>query len=250
MRRYAPLRVRRCFPSDARNWASQRKSPRTFRRGHVCARTAEEALFTSRRACNLAAPRRRGSTSCTLRSSLAAGSPSSRGPGHRPFTAVTGVRIPLGTPINQRLKGYRGADIQKMSTKTVRLARRRFRVQRSSSLSIARSVSHRLCGPVAAWPTSPNRLATARREPSASRSRGMSGCHRRAMRVHGLRSAWSRLNIRVGAEPESAIGTKARLQFLARSGQWPAAERSWSFMTACRMRSGSVKPRIAQSPRR
>lgn len=25
-------------------------------------------------------------------------SPSSRGPGHRPFTAVTGVRIPLGTP--------------------------------------------------------------------------------------------------------------------------------------------------------
>ena len=26
-------------------------------------------------------------------------SPSSRGPGHRPFTAVTGVRIPLGTPI-------------------------------------------------------------------------------------------------------------------------------------------------------
>ena len=24
--------------------------------------------------------------------------PSSRGPGHRPFTAVTGVRIPLGTP--------------------------------------------------------------------------------------------------------------------------------------------------------
>ena len=26
-------------------------------------------------------------------------SPSSRGPGHRPFTAVTGVRIPLGTPV-------------------------------------------------------------------------------------------------------------------------------------------------------
>src|SRR6266446_10349209 len=30
----------------------------------------------------------------------AAASPSSRGLGHRPFTAVTGVRIPLGTPIN------------------------------------------------------------------------------------------------------------------------------------------------------
>src|SRR5688572_28515665 len=28
-------------------------------------------------------------------------SPSSRGPGHRPFTAVTGVRIPLDTPISQ-----------------------------------------------------------------------------------------------------------------------------------------------------
>src|SRR6516162_11474059 len=29
---------------------------------------------------------------------LGAASPSSRGLGHRPFTAVTGVRIPLGTP--------------------------------------------------------------------------------------------------------------------------------------------------------
>jgi hypothetical protein len=29
----------------------------------------------------------------------AVASPSSRGLGHRPFTAVTGVRIPLGTPI-------------------------------------------------------------------------------------------------------------------------------------------------------
>ncbi len=29
-------------------------------------------------------------------------SPSSRGPGHRPFTAVTGVRIPLGTPPSSR----------------------------------------------------------------------------------------------------------------------------------------------------
>src|SRR5438876_5966259 len=31
-------------------------------------------------------------------SRFSATSPSSRGPGHRPFTAVTGVRIPLGTP--------------------------------------------------------------------------------------------------------------------------------------------------------
>src|SRR6185312_13778712 len=31
----------------------------------------------------------------------AASSPSSRGLGHRPFTAVTGVRIPLGTPARQ-----------------------------------------------------------------------------------------------------------------------------------------------------
>ncbi len=29
------------------------------------------------------------------------GSPSSRGLGHRPFTAVTGVRIPVGTPNNE-----------------------------------------------------------------------------------------------------------------------------------------------------
>ena len=29
---------------------------------------------------------------------ISSASPSSRGPGHRPFTAVTGVRIPLGTP--------------------------------------------------------------------------------------------------------------------------------------------------------
>ena len=28
-------------------------------------------------------------------------SPSSRGLGHRPFTAVTGVRIPVGTPAQQ-----------------------------------------------------------------------------------------------------------------------------------------------------
>src|SRR6266480_74178 len=34
-----------------------------------------------------------------MQPSAAAASPSSRGLGHRPFTAVTGVRIPLGTPI-------------------------------------------------------------------------------------------------------------------------------------------------------
>ncbi len=32
-------------------------------------------------------------------SPLQSWSPSSRGPGHRPFTAVTGVRIPQGTPL-------------------------------------------------------------------------------------------------------------------------------------------------------
>ena len=37
-----------------------------------------------------------GSTTIALAVRL---SPSSRGPGHRPFTAVTGVRIPLGTPV-------------------------------------------------------------------------------------------------------------------------------------------------------
>ena len=29
-------------------------------------------------------------------------SPSSRGLGHRPFTAITGVRIPVGTPVKWR----------------------------------------------------------------------------------------------------------------------------------------------------
>ncbi len=33
-------------------------------------------------------------------------SPSSRGLGHRPFTAVTGVRIPLGTPFNVTARKY------------------------------------------------------------------------------------------------------------------------------------------------
>ena len=44
-------------------------------------------------------------------------SPSSRGLGHRPFTAVTGVRIPLGTPYRTRRpaesgsSGLRGLDM-------------------------------------------------------------------------------------------------------------------------------------------
>ena len=44
--------------------------------------------------------RSRGASRDGARSSR---SPSSRGLGHRPFTAVTGVRIPLGTPENQRV---------------------------------------------------------------------------------------------------------------------------------------------------
>ena len=44
-----------------------------------------------------------------FKSAVAAGSPSSRGPGHRPFTAVTGVRIPLGTPSTARMR-VRGDD--------------------------------------------------------------------------------------------------------------------------------------------
>ena len=106
---------------SCRNWASPLKAPRAFSRGPARARRTSEALFTSRRACNLAAPRRRGSTGCALRSSRAAGSPSSRGPGHRPFTAVTGVRIPLGTPINQRLTLYHPVYVHQLSNKTARL---------------------------------------------------------------------------------------------------------------------------------
>src|SRR6266481_7864893 len=40
-----------------------------------------------------------------MQRSAAAASPSSRGLGHRPFTAVTGVRIPLGTPSTLVLGG-------------------------------------------------------------------------------------------------------------------------------------------------
>src|SRR5690606_11640156 len=39
-----------------------------------------------------------GSTRLTKKVQGFYASPSSRGPGHRPFTATTGVRIPLGTP--------------------------------------------------------------------------------------------------------------------------------------------------------
>gem|GEM_PF-1763714 len=34
-------------------------------------------------------------------------SPSSRGLGHRPFTAVTGVRIPVGTPFTKSAQGFK-----------------------------------------------------------------------------------------------------------------------------------------------
>src|ERR1700704_3533201 len=36
-------------------------------------------------------------------------SPSSRGLGHRPFTAVTGVRIPVGTPVQSMPHSVQGA---------------------------------------------------------------------------------------------------------------------------------------------
>src|SRR5256884_3283377 len=39
--------------------------------------------------------------------SLQQKSPSSRGLGHRPFTAVTGVRIPVGTPMKIKRKNGR-----------------------------------------------------------------------------------------------------------------------------------------------
>ena len=40
-----------------------------------------------------------GSIPLTSTNKSNTGSPSSRGLGHRPFTAITGVRIPVGTPI-------------------------------------------------------------------------------------------------------------------------------------------------------
>ena len=40
-----------------------------------------------------------GSIPLTSTKQSCIGSPSSRGLGHRPFTAITGVRIPVGTPV-------------------------------------------------------------------------------------------------------------------------------------------------------
>ena len=48
----------------------------------------------------------------------ATASPSSRGLGHRPFTAVTRVRISLGTPLNQRLIEDTPAGVQSVSNRT------------------------------------------------------------------------------------------------------------------------------------
>ena len=52
--------------------------------------------------------------STTSRFRCFASSPSSRGLGHRPFTAVTGVRIPMGTPLPPALAG--GASLPPISS--------------------------------------------------------------------------------------------------------------------------------------
>jgi hypothetical protein len=51
------------------------------------------------RPCNLFRARNTTAENEYVAAALFLQSPSSRGLGHRPFTAVTGVRIPLGTPI-------------------------------------------------------------------------------------------------------------------------------------------------------
>src|SRR5580765_7215093 len=67
-------------------------------------------------ACKRSAVRSRLPPPRTIRggeqSTLADGSrsPSSRGLGHHPFTVSTGVRIPLGTPINSSSYRYRLAE--------------------------------------------------------------------------------------------------------------------------------------------
>src|SRR5690242_233631 len=45
-------------------------------------------------------------------------SPSSRGLGHRPFTAVTGVRIPLGTPLNSVAYSESGGQAVRIYTES------------------------------------------------------------------------------------------------------------------------------------
>ncbi len=65
-------------------------------------------------------------------------SPSSRGLGHRPFTAVTGVRIPVGTPIKDSfirlsycsLKNWKQAENKRFSRES--LSRQNRKVERGN----------------------------------------------------------------------------------------------------------------------
>lgn len=65
-------------------------------------------------------------------------SPSSRGLGHRPFTAVTGVRIPVGTPIKDNfirlsycsLKNWKQAENKRFSRES--LSRQNRKVKRGN----------------------------------------------------------------------------------------------------------------------
>ena len=65
-------------------------------------------------------------------------SPSSRGLGHRPFTAVTGVRIPVGTPIKDSfirlsycsLKNWKQAENKRFSRES--LSRQNRKVKRGN----------------------------------------------------------------------------------------------------------------------
>lgn len=65
-------------------------------------------------------------------------SPSSRGLGHRPFTAVTGVRIPVGTPIKDNfirlsycsLKNWKQAENKRFSRES--LSRQNRKVERGN----------------------------------------------------------------------------------------------------------------------
>jgi hypothetical protein len=119
--------------------------------------------------CNLPRPAQGGGRGARglLPTTVPGASPSSRGPGHRPFTAVTGVRIPLGTPINQSVTS---GDVAQ------RGSRSRF-VQLQPTLR-----DHQLptCQSRAAWPT----CAIRKRETLMKRAAG-DGCRRQRTSADG-----------------------------------------------------------------
>ena len=79
-------------------------------------------------------------------------SPSSRGLGHRPFTAVTGVRIPVGTPIKDNfirlsccsLKNWKQAENKRFSRESLSRQNRKVKRGNGKGNSESKSVLHKI----------------------------------------------------------------------------------------------------------